>query len=660
MSMRVVTPLEFRRWWLLAVGSVAVLGLVGGGLRWRAEARNRAVSLAVEEPVVTQMAAASGVGFQQALGVLKAQGVQAVVLEEETLQGWISTDRLGFGEGGTIVCWPGAEERIVRAIRIRFPHSPVKAVEPGVVSNPGVPVEALRTVSLGLDAKKAKAVWSSGLTVVWRGSNAPMSADSVRATIAWARELGAKAYLPLGDKVLGHRALLAETADALRQAGMAYVSPEFAKIAGDSAMVAKAPDIVVRLHTAQGAEMDKMTEREYLERFARAASERGIRMLLVRPMSDAGATPLDEFARLVGRVARAVRSEGLALGPAKPYEDPAGPAWLFALTGLAVAALVLAAAESYGLGGGAFSVGAAALGLLGLACWSPGARPLLALAGAIAAPLLALRAAEAALGRRPWVVYLVACGVSLVGGLAVAGLLNGLPYMVRAEQFLGVKAAHFFPIAIVGVWSFARWCDWRQALVRPVLWTQALLGVALLGAVAFMLMRTGNDNPGAVSGLELRLRSLLDQLLLVRPRTKEVFIGHPALFLGLALWARWRTAGDRAPSNAGWLALLLAVGMIGQTSIVNTFCHIHSPFWLGLARVLVGVAVGGALGWLLSCLVPQAIQPVSGGTAAGAPPSAPQAVEDGLCPAEDPEAGPAGASADRQTEGIGKDGDHNG
>lgn len=622
--MRVVPPLEFRRRWLVAIGSVALLGLVAGGSRWRAEARNRAVSLAVEESAVTQMAAASGMSFQRALSALKSQGVRAVVMEEETIQGWISTDRLGFGEGGTIVCWPGAEERIVRAIRIRFPQSPVKAVQPGVVSNPEVPVESLRTVSLGLDAMKAKAVWSSGLTVVWRGSNAPMTADSVRGTIAWARELGAKAFLPMGDRVLGHRSLLAETAEALRQAGMAYVSPEFAKIAGDAALVAKAPDIVVRLHAAQGAEIDKMTEREYLERYARAASERGIRMLLVRPMSDAGATPIDEFARLVGRVARVVRSEGLALGFAKPYEDPAGPAWLFGLTGLAVAAMVLATGESYGLRGCAFAGAAAALGLLGLACWMPGARPLMALTGAIAAPLLALTAAEALLGRRSWMPFAAACGVSVVGGLAVVGLLNGLPYMVRAEQFLGVKAAHFLPIAIAGGWAFARWFDWRNALAKPVVWTQALLGLALLGAVAFMLMRTGNDNPSAVSGLELRLRSLLDQLLLVRPRTKEVFIGHPALFIALALWARWREESDRAPRNAGWLALLLTVGMIGQTSVVNTFCHIHSPFWLGLVRVFVGAVVGGLLGWLVSACLPGASRPASGRESGSLDPAAPQ------------------------------------
>ncbi len=601
-----------------AVGAVALLGLVGGGLRWRAEARNKAVALAVEDSVVTLMAAASGLSYQEALSKLKAEGVRAVVMEEETVQGWFSSNRLGFGEGGTLVCWPGAEERIVRAIRIRFPKSPVKPVQPGVISNPAVPFEALRTVSLGLDAKKAKAVWSQGLTVVWRGASAPMSAEGVRATVAWARELGAKAYLPLGDRVLGHRALLSETADALRRSGMVYVSAEFAKIAGDASMVAKAPDLVVRLHTAQSAEIDKMTEREYLERYSRAASERGIRMLLLRPMSDAGAPPVEEFARLVGKVAEAVRAEGLALGPAKPFEDPAGPPWLFALTGIAVAALALCAAESYGLAGLWLSALGGALVLLGAGCWVPGTRPWMALLGAIAAPLLAARRAETLVGRSPWVGFAVVSGISAVGGLAVAGLLNGLPYMVRAEQFPGVKAAHFLPIAAVGVFFFARWCDWRRSIARPVVWSQALLGFALLGAVAFMLLRTGNDSPGAVSGLELRVRSLLDQLLLVRPRTKEFLVGHPALFVALALWSRWRSDGG-APKNAGWLALLLSVGMIGQTSIVNTFCHIHSPFWLGVARVLVGAAVGGAIGWLIVQLIPRQPSPA---TNAGRPPAA--------------------------------------
>ncbi|MCX7801168.1 MAG: DUF5693 family protein [Fimbriimonadales bacterium] len=598
-----------------AVAAVVVLGLVGGGLRARVEARNRAVTLAAEESAVSQMAAASGLTFRRALERLRQEGLGAVVMEEETVGGWLSTNRLGFGEDGTIVCWPGAEERIARALRLRFPRSSAKPLQPGVLSAPGVPVDVLRTASLGLDAKKAKEVWSAGLTVVWRGASGPMSADGVREAVAWARELGAKAFLPLGDRVLGYRESLGDVAEALRKAGMVYVSAEFAKIAGDASMVAKAPELVVRLHAAQAAEIDKMTEREYLERYARAASERGIRMLLLRPMSDAGATPLEGFATLVGKVRRAVQAEGLPLGSAKPYEDPSSPPWLLALTGLAVASLVAVTAQAFGLGGRALACSAAALGVLGAACWVPPARPLMAFLGALAAPLLAIRTVELSPRRSAWLLYAAACGVSAAGGLAVVGLLNGLPYLVRAEQFQGVKAAHALPIVAVGVWFFLRWFDWRSVLQRPVVWVQALVAVTLLAALAFMLLRTGNDNPGAVSGIELRLRSLLDQLLLVRPRTKEVFVGHPALFVGLALWVRLgKDAG--VPRLAGWVALLLTVGMIGQTSIVNTFCHLHTPFWLGVARVLVGVLVGGLIGWAIAAFLSSRLGATEQGEAA--------------------------------------------
>jgi hypothetical protein len=64
--------------------------------------------------------------------------------------------------------------------------------------------------------------------------------------------------------------------------------------------------------------------------------------------------------------------------------------------------------------------------------------------------------------------------------------------------------------------------------------------------------------------------------------------------------------------------------MIGQTSVVNTFCHIHSPFWLGLVRVLVGAVVGGLLGWLISAFLPTASRPAADGVGAGLPPAVPQ------------------------------------
>jgi len=111
----------------------------------------------------------------------------------------------------------------------------------------------------------------------------------------------------------------------------------------------------------------------------------------------------------------------------------------------------------------------------------------------------------------------------------------------------------------------------------------------VLGLVAFMIMRSGNESAVEVSGLELKLRALLDQILVVRPRTKEIVFGFPALLMGLSLLLHGR------PRTA-WVWLTL--GAIGLISMTNTFCHLHTPLLVSLLRVANGIWVGLLVGLL--------------------------------------------------------------
>jgi MFS family permease len=49
-----------------------------------------------------------------------------------------------------------------------------------------------------------------------------------------------------------------------------------------------------------------------------------------------------------------------------------------------------------------------------------------------------------------------------------------------------------------------------------------------------------------------------------------------------------------------WVAL--TVGAIGQVSILNSFCHLHTPLTLTLLRVFNGLWVG-ALAGIILCVV---------------------------------------------------------
>jgi hypothetical protein len=175
--------------------------------------------------------------------------------------------------------------------------------------------------------------------------------------------------------------------------------------------------------------------------------------------------------------------------------------------------------------------------------------------------------------------------------MAVAGSLTGLPYALQVELFPGVKASLYMTLAAAVVMMANRAIPLRSLLAKPILWGAALLAMAALGMIALLLIRTGNDNPAAVGSLELQFRSILDQALYVRPRTKEFLIGHPALVVGLVLWRRGPSLGA---------ALLVGLGMIGLAGMVNTFCHLHSPVHLAFARSALGMAVGGILGWALA------------------------------------------------------------
>ena len=124
----------------------------------------------------------------------------------------------------------------------------------------------------------------------------------------------------------------------------------------------------------------------------------------------------------------------------------------------------------------------------------------------------------------------------------------------------------------------------------------------VLGAVGLMLIRTGNEAPGAVPDWELRLRALLESIMQVRPRTKEFLIGHPALVVGAWLLLTGRTR---------FLPLAMFLATIGQASMVNTFCHLHSPLLVSLQRTGWGILLGVGLGLLVLGVLRSLITPTA-------------------------------------------------
>lgn len=589
------------------VALVAVLSSVSLSYRVKVEQANRTVAICMDLVSLQDAASASGQSLEVLLAHLQKRGLTAVALSAEPLSRLLQRQEVVYDASASpFLAVRGKEvaERVRYALNARFGEGPWTKAPAGsppvqMISVAGLSYDSLASVSLGLSRTDARAVTEAGLLLVARHGN-PNGATPryIEAMLTLSSELEAAAFLPEGDQVLGQRDLLEVTADILDARQMRYASPEFSKIGGDAWMMSKCRDLLLLVHSIQAAEQDKLSREAILDRFEKAYRERNIRILLVRPVSSASSDPVASIGDFLEDLRDRIRHTGGDVGVPRPFADPAPPqVLLFALalvTSAAIAWVGLQLFESRWVR----VIGLVVTVALAAAAWTATGREYLAFAAAVAFPIGGFLTVRGTF--RPIPDFARMSLISLIGGLAVAGLLVGLPYMMRIDQFMGVKAAHFLPVLVVGMVIVGRISSWREIARQPVLWGAAILAIGCLAVLGLMIARTGNEAPGAVSGLEVQFRGLLDTILYARPRTKEFLLGHPAMLLGLFLFPASVAKWDGR--NVVWAGLLITIGMIGQASIVNTLCHLHTPLEVSLARIAIGWVLGGILGALLWAL----------------------------------------------------------
>ena len=432
-----------------------------------------------------------------------------------------------------------------------------------------------------------------------------------------------------GTSVLGNRALIATTADALKENTLTYGSVELGKMFGDDDLSRLADAQTIRVHSIGTDEMGAMDEPTAVERFVRAAKERNIRVCYVRLFTSGLAHDPDVLAAntaFVQKIVKGMHEAHLTVGegPAHPYLDDPKPGFiersLMALgvlggtllllrvfTGMSGKALVIASVIGLVLALGAAVPSATPKGREVLALLSACVFPTLGLC-AITLPRPLANATNAEVLRRAFMAYLQMTLVTVIGIVLVVGLLAGRLFLLKVDEFLGVKLVLVTPVALVAAyyglglgalnpnagWA-ERWhtvrCSVLALASRPLLAGQVVVGIIALVALALFVARSGNDPGVGVSATELKTRALLDKYLYVRPRTKEFLLGHPALLLGLAA-----AASKRFPQ---WVLPLLVVGAVGQSSLMDTFCHLHTPLLISALRGLIGWALGAIFGALI-------------------------------------------------------------
>jgi hypothetical protein len=354
---------------------------------------------------------------------------------------------------------------------------------------------------------------------------------------------------------------------------------------------------VMRLHTLTDEEVRKYGPQETLDRYGLGLKERNLRTFLFKmPNTMNLKKDIHDFNVNIQNFKRLAENHGYVItSETQNYNLMSGNYILSLLAGIGAIMMFILIMDLIGLTKLGYILGIiGVIGYAGLLKLSPNmALKLMALFGAVVFPTYAVSSTLKDVPRslkETLAAFLKICIISFGGALTIIGTISRTSFGLTIDVFAGVKLAHIAPIAlIIAIILYRRHgLDlkyYKELLTSKV--TYLAIGVLAIVGIALLIytMRTGNS--GTVSALELQFRQILDNILGVRPRTKEFLIGYPILVPLLYYGYRER-----------YLPLVI-FGTIGCVSLVNTYAHIHTPIMVSLIRSGYGMVIGFAIGVMI-------------------------------------------------------------
>lgn len=626
--------------WVPVLIGVVIIAMLAAGYaalkRHGLESRHRSVAMAVVYDEVVNLARMNNISPVEALQMFGHRGVGTVLLKETTVRDAVQkgefvqkhgSELILLGENGILGAMEegfrrqlkpdysyllftdrGTYERVRGQLAAKGVSLQSREADGVFIIETGMNWASLETVGIGFSKQAVDDVRAAGLdTIVQVRTWNQVTAEGLHHVFGEIESIPNLTGLAFNDPVLpGVPGLIRPLAYEIQKLGVPVVQIEFSNQMGLSKLGLLLDKNILRLHTLT---LEEDAKRNYslvdmVDRFSLAASERNNRVLLLHMYTKADAPDMLQFnLQLAEKLGDRLQAEGLQVGKASVMEPLVLSRLVLFATGLGVVAGGLLLAFVMGWGRAVPYLGLAGLllwaGLLAVDLVNP-ARKLMAFAAVVIFPTLALAFTVRPEGSSPGrcILLLVQTSlISLAGALLMVGLLADKGFMLKLDQFTGVKLAHVLPLALVGGIFFFRAGgeqDWRERLQKfmdqPVLVKFAFVAGLLLVALLVYVSRTGNESV-AISPLELKFRTLLDNLLGVRPRTKEFLLGHPLLLLLFYLGFK-----DNRYQP------LLQAGVIGQVSLVNTYAHIHTPLMVSLFRSFHGLWIGIVGGLLLIAL----------------------------------------------------------
>ena len=622
--------------WLLVIAGV-LCSLFLWGQRMQSEAGYKSVQMVVNYSDIVAMSNANDMTEEAFAEALQERGVSAVLYKEWSLGSLSANGQISIEVGNNIEYAPFSD-KISRDVPISAANAYITLLDkniamqvkehvlqkvPGADYYPGkldvitIPImvpngdsevvtalNKIKEIGVGFDTNGIMRMSALGFDTVpqLRSWDNP-SDTSLRAALDEVKSMPNLVYLLFNDKEIpGYPEKTRTLADLLKDSNgntvVTVATIEFSDQKGLNQLGVLLNKDVIRLHTISNGEMGNLTPDSALDRWLLAARERNMRSLLVRffDITTPGSN-LQGNLDYVASIQEGLLESGFTLD--QPYQKPLSiPAStiLVAMIGVAVVAgvmLILLEMRLPKLSLLALVAGIAAW--LALLLVSPTmAKKMMALLSVITFPTLScllLMKPEARSIGKSVLALLKLCVISYIGAVLMVGLLADILFMLKLDQFIGVKLAHVVPIVavpfILYIWNEEKPLTFVKQLLEKALdykWT--MLGVLVGVAGMIYLTRTGNSG-AELSAAESTMRTFLNDVMGVRPRSKEFLIGYP--FTLLLFWL--------GASRKNWILTIPAI--IGQVSLVNTYAHVHTALIMSMMRSFNGLVLGIVVGLML-------------------------------------------------------------
>ena len=502
---------------------------------------------------------------------------------------------------------------------------------------------------LGLSVKELREVKEKGFYIAVRPQNyLPYTQKGVDSLFARIDKAGVQVttYIPCGTDVIGFPADIEYMGRKLRERNirlglLEHVTQlQFAKFAGLDALLRSVDNNAVRVLNIDAQENSKLMMPDALRRWALADEERNIRInyvrLFLKPQN--GVDIIDLNLDYMRQITQQVKGRGYKIGVAGVFQkpgdaaasangnpgfsgsyDPDRKAFLLVALG-AWAALAIYMGMIFPVFKGKKQYLLVIAGMLITAYSLFMGRGLsirqgLAFLSAVLYPVLSIsvilalweniktdtKSTAGVIFTALWQLAL-AIALSLIGATLNGSIMGDLRFMLEADIYRGVKLTFIMPVLLTLLLFLRQYSIFQESAkkaanlfsqlvrickMRLTLGHFVILGVLLFVAYIFV-GRSGHTGGVPVPAIEIKLRLFLEEVMYARPREKEFMIGHPAFFL--AVLAAYRMAPN-------WCKLALVLGaVIGQGSLVQTFCHMRTPAMMSYIRAADGYLLGSVLG----------------------------------------------------------------